>query len=561
MSITGREIITLQIGHYSNYVGAHWWNLQEAAFTNNTDSPTEINNDVLFREGETRRGEVTFTPRLVLSDLKGSLGALTVDGGLYEDQLSPDPSLALWPEDRVEVEAADEAQKNEFLNDLDACSSRAEVCSIDDVKKEKVVVPKRYCLDESVNVWSDYLRTFYHPRSLAITNEYKHNDDNTPFKFYGQGIELWKNEDYQEDFAERIRAYMEEADNSQGFQVLLDAHDAFSGVSCASLQHLKDEYPSKASVAVVCLPSYCGGQTSTEDDSIRVLNWALTLGSLPELCSLFTPASTVQSGWRQPDTFREFTHLNYNKKLHYHSSAIIAAGLETVSLLYRLRSSRASLKDVTCDLRVLGRAASAISVTLPFAIGQESSLLETLENWNGPLMSSLSPYCSLDKVDLQSVVIRGVSNQRLMSKLPVAADPSNPAYQCRTVEEMLSLFISFTNQDHNPKTRVASCGKHLYTSDPFPHIFNEELIAANGSLKKYADDHRHIGVQKTPVLAGLHSTESVGSMLESLHNEAKRIKIRRLPGFLESGLESLECDEKLEQLLCLSECYAVTDDL
>ncbi|RZF44787.1 hypothetical protein LSTR_LSTR000739 [Laodelphax striatellus] len=450
MSITGREIITLQIGHYSNYVGAHWWNLQEAAFTNNSDSLTEINNDVLFREGETRRGEVTFTPRLVLSDLKGSLGALTVDGGLYEDQLSPDPSLALWPEDRVEVEAADEAQKNEFLNDLDACSSRAEVCSIDDVKKEKVVVPKRYCLDESVNVWSDYLRTFYHPRSLAITNEYKHNDDNTPFKFYGQGIELWKNEDYQEDFAERIRAYMEEADNSQ---------------------HLKDEYPSKASVAVVCLPSFCGGQTSTEDDSIRVLNWALTLGSLPELCSLFTPASTVQSGWRQPDTFREFTHLNYNKKLHYHSSAIIAAGLETVSLLYRLRSSRASLKDVTCDLRVLGRAASAISVTLPFAIGQESSLLETLENWNGPLMSSLSPYCSLDKVDLQSVVIRGVSNQRLMS------------------------------------------------------------------------------------------TESVGSMLESLHNEAKRIKIRRLPGFLESGLEILECDEKLEQLLCLSECYAVTDDL
>lgn len=23
-----REVITLQIGNYSNYVGAHWWNIQ-----------------------------------------------------------------------------------------------------------------------------------------------------------------------------------------------------------------------------------------------------------------------------------------------------------------------------------------------------------------------------------------------------------------------------------------------------------------------------------------------------------------------------------------------------
>jgi len=27
MSLT-REIITLQLGNYSNYVGTHWWNIQ-----------------------------------------------------------------------------------------------------------------------------------------------------------------------------------------------------------------------------------------------------------------------------------------------------------------------------------------------------------------------------------------------------------------------------------------------------------------------------------------------------------------------------------------------------
>lgn len=28
-----REILTIQLGHYSNFIGAHWWNIQ--VFSNN----------------------------------------------------------------------------------------------------------------------------------------------------------------------------------------------------------------------------------------------------------------------------------------------------------------------------------------------------------------------------------------------------------------------------------------------------------------------------------------------------------------------------------------------
>lgn len=28
-----REVITLQIGNYTNYVGTHWWNIQVNEFT------------------------------------------------------------------------------------------------------------------------------------------------------------------------------------------------------------------------------------------------------------------------------------------------------------------------------------------------------------------------------------------------------------------------------------------------------------------------------------------------------------------------------------------------
>lgn len=62
-------------------------------------------------------------------------------------------------------------------------------------------------------------------------------------------------------------------------------------------------------------------------------------------------------------------------------------------------------------------------------------------------------------------------------------------------------------------------------------------------------------VSKVPVLAGLHSSQNVGSMLNSLHTEAKSINIRTLHQFTSSGLESTELSESLEQLLCLSECY------
>ena len=77
-----RAVITLQIGNYSNYIGAHFWNIQEAGFvypsqTNLSDVP-DINNSILFREGATgfgqNNGEPTFTPRLVSIDLKGALG-------------------------------------------------------------------------------------------------------------------------------------------------------------------------------------------------------------------------------------------------------------------------------------------------------------------------------------------------------------------------------------------------------------------------------------------------------------------------------------------------------
>ena len=80
-----KEIITLQLGTFSNYVGSHWWNIQESSFVYKgiEDVKAELDHDVLFREGHNLR-DVTYTPRLVFVDFTESLGTLPHQGTLYK---------------------------------------------------------------------------------------------------------------------------------------------------------------------------------------------------------------------------------------------------------------------------------------------------------------------------------------------------------------------------------------------------------------------------------------------------------------------------------------------
>ncbi|KAI8880499.1 hypothetical protein K501DRAFT_191244 [Backusella circina FSU 941] len=74
-----REIITLQLGSLANYTGTHLWNSQEEYFDYggiNPNKSTELNHDVLYRTGETPSGVATYTPRVLIYELKGGFGSL-----------------------------------------------------------------------------------------------------------------------------------------------------------------------------------------------------------------------------------------------------------------------------------------------------------------------------------------------------------------------------------------------------------------------------------------------------------------------------------------------------
>ncbi|KAJ9592019.1 hypothetical protein L9F63_001458, partial [Diploptera punctata] len=103
----------------------------------------------------------------------------------------------------------DNAEKNEFVNDLENEGNSMET------ELAASPLPKVYNLDNVVKVWADYLQTRYHPRTMSIINEYEHDSDAKPFDVFNCGSNIWKTEQFQEDFIDRIRIYVEECDNMQ----------------------------------------------------------------------------------------------------------------------------------------------------------------------------------------------------------------------------------------------------------------------------------------------------------------------------------------------------------
>lgn len=231
-----REVITLQFGHYSNFVGTHWWNIQESSFCYDpsVSFQQEINHDVLFREGLTLLGDQTYTPRLLMFDLKGSLKNLPRYGTLY--QTPSCSNEAAWS-GKISVHEAEPEPKNEFQMDLEAEEPQTETIvtdsrtldrdgrTLDPESSSSVTEDNRnprekyYNLDEDISVWSDFLGTCLHPKSIQLVRDFMHEGSANPFNVFGYGQGIVKDEHFYDEFENSLHFFVEECDRLQGFQV------------------------------------------------------------------------------------------------------------------------------------------------------------------------------------------------------------------------------------------------------------------------------------------------------------------------------------------------------
>ena len=73
-----REVVTLQVGTYSNYVATHFWNIEDQYRLDNDDEDCLLSMDAFFRTCTTETGKVARYPRAVLVETQQQMGTLSI---------------------------------------------------------------------------------------------------------------------------------------------------------------------------------------------------------------------------------------------------------------------------------------------------------------------------------------------------------------------------------------------------------------------------------------------------------------------------------------------------
>ncbi|TDG40594.1 hypothetical protein AWZ03_012991 [Drosophila navojoa] len=560
-----REILTFQFGTYSNYVGAHFWNQQEANFVydreGNIAEEQLPENDILYREGLNDQKQTTYTPRLLSVDLLGTLRHLPVVGELYGNFL---PVTNEQNTDELQ-KAKDLVEQSQMLTPggLDVRTQPPVELSeyqLDLVKGTVDTENKDYKLADTCSSWADYLYARYHPRSLNVLRGMQRQTDVQVLGTQVAGVELWQSVAFNDDFCDRIRMYAEECDALQGFQLLFDIDDGFSGLATKCLEHLNDEYSRASYVLPLHYPrniSYAQADPRTAH-SIRVVNSVLSYYHLSEQATMFTPLSTLETIWRNTTSqSRRMPGLHWQPDNLYQSSAILAAYLDTVTMGYRLRNTPESLLRFCERVTPANRNMTAAGLSLPLGMEQEQDLIDFLDGSNNSsLLTQLTPGCEPgDSHVVQSIVARGIPHSRL--KRPV--DQAGPqlrmaAYKCESVSQMLLLYYQCAY--HGSVTHAASMPLPLNTKLPFPYEIFDAGIAADGfKLLGQAEREKDIRVRSAPALAAVQSSSKLGAHLDTLHGQTHRVQLVKLHSYTQSGFEKEEYDTALDKLLEFRDNY------
>ncbi|KAG0265578.1 mtDNA inheritance, partitioning of the mitochondrial organelle [Actinomortierella ambigua] len=546
------EIVTLQFGHYANYVGTHFWNTQEGHFSYEQPNEDELeenrpsqllNHDCLYRVGETQKGDATYTPRVLIYDLKGGFGSVKKYNKLYEAldaQAAQDQVDLSWDPTRMQTFQEEEYQRSAYQTHLEAEEEGAAA----EEDEDKVELDK-------VNTWSDFNRVYYHPKSTTALSGYVMGSDIRPFDVFSYGKAAFaETEKETESYEENLRSFAEECDQLQGFQVLTDVLDGWGGFAAAYLEQLREDFPKTSILTYGLSEQGMAPGASMRHRQKRMLNESLAMSCLSELSTLYVPVQAPSrlnaQGWSK--------NLKFNPSNRFHTSALIAAGLDSALLPCRLRRGATLLPDLLGGLnwRNVTKIGS-LSVAMPFPFGGKK--LAPMVGPSSPLVDLSCPKVQPDdEIYSHVVVLRGLEAQQF-AKYTVGT-PRTPR---EVLDELLdSLPISKSLGDVKIKTPV----KYPIPTS-FPRFFQgltPEGYQAEGSdgQKNERPDGTSI-VYSAPVLSRLAITMSTRWQLQNMSESLRRVDWRLMPEYQGDspgqGLTDEDFVEVKELLLNLYDIY------
>jgi len=401
-----REIMTLQLGGYSNFVGSHFWNIQEECMSYADDDDAretaEVRADILWRQTSE-----TVVPRLMTLDLKSERGALRRRGYLYSDE----EEAAAAPEGVSEYAVApgawggpvasfysDPVSVHPFVQhlldtDAEAYEDDEEEADDDDERDEdaprghrqhgfseddesggggrkgageeggtgdgEAKDPDFVIEDGTVRFWSDYLKVSFHPRTCHdLTQGF-----GTDYMSYCAGIDWGADDSLREEWEENLHWWVEECDTLQGFHILADTDTAFGAIATSLCMEIRDDFPRKPLVIAGSAPARPG--RDVPQTRMHASAEAISFGSLLPSGNIYTPlhGPAGDETCHVPAGMQTLpAHPSY-----YRTSALAAAALDTATLPWRRRRApggQAELLSRTAGL-FHGRPAAGLQTYMP----------------------------------------------------------------------------------------------------------------------------------------------------------------------------------------------------
>ncbi|XP_063213205.1 protein misato homolog 1 isoform X6 [Chroicocephalus ridibundus] len=382
---------------------------------------------------------------------------------------------------------------------------------------------------------------------------------------FGQGESLLQDPGCVEELEDRLHFYVEECDYLQGFQVLCDLHNGFSGVGAKVTELLCDEYSGKGILTWGLTPVSSNAGDSRKN-IYRLMNTALGIARLSSHSSLFCPMSLRGSLGIKPQPPVAFPYVDCDASLDYHSSAVLAAALDTLTAPYRLCSSQGSMMHLAETLTFSGRKAvtrpPALSdsqvvaawASLPFPARPGCSLPDALCAHPQAVPWKLLSPCRERKVSgcfAQSVVLRGVGKESHISSC-AGKPPASPLHACESTEEALQRYLHTLFPGAFSTSHVLE--QPCHTQPPYPQFFSP-LLTRQGFLLDKAPRYPSAAVDSIPVLAALQAAPVVRTLLRGLYKDVQKLNARRWASFFSAGVEQDDFQEALEELQTLAQAY------
>eukprot|EP00178_Gracilaria_changii_P020930 TRINITY_DN615_c0_g1_i2.p1 TRINITY_DN615_c0_g1~~TRINITY_DN615_c0_g1_i2.p1 ORF type:complete len:517 (+),score=70.24 TRINITY_DN615_c0_g1_i2:99-1649(+) len=483
-----KEIVSTQIGTFANYVGAHFWNLQDEYLATPIHL-RQLSPAPLFREvapsTTAYRSGLRYAPRLQVIDSTGAFGALCTQAGMIHPDISSETkeSVPAWA-GRTRTYVRPRIQPSAYIRRLYDEEKQAEKDALHE-PHHQISQLEHTQMFSNTRYWSDFLKVRLHPRTCTSVNGVHHHVTNLDHFETGHQLASPLVEDWYND----LRFFVEDCDSFGGLNIFTNADDAFAGMTAAYLSHIMEElgtsslllfgihhskrFSTKASAEAL---------DSTYDPTTERI-WSQNEATLAALCHEYVAEYVPLSC----QIARRMPMLHFESDL-FQPSAALALAIDVSSTPLRFTHS---LSDVLSLLR-----------PAPFATF--GSLLCNIPNSNQQLNYGRS-----------AIQTKGTLNYSDAWKPSVdKASPEMVSTQS-CAEVVSSRGISHELPIHT------SIDLPVALPIPFPSIFHRDLLGS-GPKKVVLNSTEGVQLEQVSAVAGLATVPQAGSRaLQALSNSLK----------------------------------------